>query len=210
MLARESWPASGEATAGLVLRSGTPAGQCRTAASCRVSTPGPGSSVTGVTGVTRRARRSPVAPADQQVDGGHVGDDREGEQLSDRDVLPPGYLQVGRIDRLMGCMPWMASRWARSRALQPGRSRSSRMRAYGRAPADASRGWRTGDGRCEANRLHRPHWAHEWMRRETAWSSPTMSARITLRPRRALVRTGILSSTQGGISLAKSDAYKGC
>ena len=32
----------------------------------------------------------------QQVDGGHVGDDREGEQLSDRDVLPPGYLQVGR------------------------------------------------------------------------------------------------------------------
>jgi hypothetical protein len=54
------------------------------------------SSVTGVTGVTRRARRSPVAPADQQVDGGHVGDDREGEQLSDRDVLPPGYLQVGR------------------------------------------------------------------------------------------------------------------
>src|SRR5664280_1650710 len=96
MLARESWPASGEATPGLVLRSGTLAGQCRAAASCRVSTPGPGSSVTGVTGVTRRARRSPVAPADQQVDGGHVGDDREGEQLSDRDVLPPGYLQVGR------------------------------------------------------------------------------------------------------------------
>ena len=152
MLARESWPASSEATPGLVLRSGTPAGQCRAAASCRVSTPGPGSSVTGVTGVTRRARRSPVAPADQQVDGGHVGDDREGEQLSDRDVLPPGYLQVGRIDRLMGCMPWMASRWARSRALQPGRSRSSRMRAYGRAPADASRRWRTGDGRYVANR----------------------------------------------------------
>jgi len=30
------------------------------------------------------------------VDGGHVGDDREGEQLSDRDALPPAYLQVGR------------------------------------------------------------------------------------------------------------------
>src|SRR5664280_2461000 len=96
MLARGAWPASSEATARLALRSGTPAGRCRTAASCRVSTPGPGSSVTGVTGVTRRARRSPVAPADQQVDGGHVGDDREGEQLSDRDVLPPGHLQVGR------------------------------------------------------------------------------------------------------------------
>jgi hypothetical protein len=51
------------------------------------------SSVTFGTGVTRRARRPPVH---QQVDGGHVGDDREGEQLSDRDVLPPGYLQVGR------------------------------------------------------------------------------------------------------------------
>ena len=37
-----------------------------------------------------------MAPADQQVDGGHVGDDREGEQLSDRDALPPAYLQVGR------------------------------------------------------------------------------------------------------------------
>src|SRR5664280_2622318 len=141
MLARESWPASSEATAGLALRSGTPAGQCPAAASCRVSTPGP----SGVTGVTRRARRSPVTPADQQVDGGHVGDDREGEQLSDRDVLPPGYLQVGRIDRLMWCMPWVASRWARSWALQPRRSRSSRMRAYGCAPADASRRWRTGD-----------------------------------------------------------------
>src|SRR5664280_405188 len=96
MLARGAWPASSEATARLVLRSGTRAGRCPAAASCRVSTPGPGCSVTGVTGVTRRARRSPVAPADQQVDGGHVGDDREGEQLSDRDVLPPGYLQVGR------------------------------------------------------------------------------------------------------------------
>jgi len=152
MLARESWPASSEATPGLVLRSGTPAGQCRAAASCRVSTPGPGPA-------------SPSAPASrgwlgalrwhQEVDGGHVGDDREGEQLSDRDVLPPGYLQVGRIDRLMWCMPWMASRWARSWALQPRRSRSSRTRAYGCAPADASRRWRTGDGRYEANRLHR-------------------------------------------------------
>src|SRR5664280_1558574 len=209
MLARGAWPASSEATARLALRSGTPAGRCPAAASCRVSTPGPGCSVSSVTGVTLRARRSPVAPADQQVDGGHVGDDREGEQLSDRDVLPPGYLQVGRIYRLMGCFPWMASRWARSRALQPGRSRSSRMRAYGRAPADASRRWRTGDGRCEANRLHGPD-GRTRVRSETAWSSPTMSTRITLRPRRALVRPGILSSNQGGISLAKSDAYKGC
>src|SRR5664279_6530435 len=93
MLARESWPASSEATPGLVLRSGTPAGQCRAAASCRVSTPGPGPA-------------SPSAPASrgglgalrwhQEVDGRHVGDDREGEQLSDRAVLPPGYLQVGQ------------------------------------------------------------------------------------------------------------------
>src|SRR5664280_3119519 len=67
-----------------------------------------------------------------------------------------------------------------------------------------------GDGRCEANRPHRPHRAHEWMRRETAWSSPTMSARITLRLRLALVRTGILSSNQGGISLAKSVSIQGC
>src|SRR5664280_2365109 len=29
-------------------------------------------------------------------DGGHVVDDREGEQLSDRDARPPAYLQVGR------------------------------------------------------------------------------------------------------------------
>src|SRR5664279_778793 len=101
MLARESWPASSEATPGLVLRSGTPAGQCRAAASCRVSTPG--------RAWVQRHRRHRVGLGalrwHQQVDGGHVGDDREGEQLSDRDVLPPGYLQVGRIDRLMWCMP---------------------------------------------------------------------------------------------------------
>src|SRR5674536_166861 len=94
MLARESWPASSEATPGLVLRSGTPASVPGSGFVPRIhARAGPGSSVTGV---TRRARRPPVAPADQQVDGGHVGDDREGEQLSDRDVLPPGYLQVGR------------------------------------------------------------------------------------------------------------------
>jgi len=116
-------------------------GNSRSGTSVRSTTPGPGPA-------------SPSSPASrgglgalrwhQQVDGGHVGDDREGEQLSDRDVLPPGYLQVGRIDRLMWCMPWMASRWARSWALQPRRSRGSRTRAYGCAPADASRRWRTG------------------------------------------------------------------
>src|SRR5664280_3029390 len=147
MLARGAWPASSEATAGLALRSGTLAGRCPAAAPCRVSTPGPRSSVTGV---TRRARRSPVAPAGGR---GHVGDDREGEQLSDRDVLPPGYLQVGR-DRPADVVHALDDKpLGEVVGTQPRRSRSSRTRPYGCAPADASRRWRTRDGRYVANRL---------------------------------------------------------
>src|SRR5664280_48308 len=70
--------ASSEATAGQALRSGTLAGRCPAAASCRVSTPGP-SSVTVGTGVTRRAWRPPVESVFGPgcADGGTVGRRRQ-------------------------------------------------------------------------------------------------------------------------------------
>jgi hypothetical protein len=84
--------ASSEATAGQALRSGTLAGRCPAAASCRVSTPGP-SSVTVGTGVTRRAWRPPVESVFGPgcADGGTVGRRRQ-HTLDRLEGTSPGRL----------------------------------------------------------------------------------------------------------------------